>query len=172
MLRNGYRRGKAIGMIRSVWTNPIHFLAFGFGSGTLPTMPGTWGTAIAIPIYLAMQHWGWAAYTVVLVILAVAGIGICGKTSSDLKVHDHPGIVWDEIVGFLITMFLLPTTWLWIGLGFVAFRVFDILKPWPIAAIDRRVQGGLGIMLDDWLAGIYACLCLHFLLWSWTHIVH
>ncbi len=170
MLRNGYKR-KALMMIRSVWTNPVHFLAFGFGSGTLPKMPGTWGTVAAIPIYVAMQDWEWATYAVFLVILAIVGIGICDKTSKDLQVHDHPGIVWDEFVGFLITMFLLPNSWLWIGLGFVVFRLFDVLKPWPIAVIDRHVEGGLGIMLDDWLAGIYACLCLHLLLWGWTSFV-
>ena len=152
-------------MIRSVWKNPIHFLAFGFGSGTLPKAPGTWGTLVAVPIYLAIQNWSWAPYIILVIVLAVVGIALCGITARDLGVHDHPGIVWDEIVGFLITMFLAPPGWLWIAVGFVLFRFFDIIKPWPIRPIDRHVKGGLGIMMDDWLAGIYANICLQILAW-------
>lgn len=147
-------------MLQSVWKNPIHFLAFGFGSGTLPKAPGTWGTVAAIPIYCAISSWNWAAYATLVIIMAVVGIAICGKTAEALKVHDHPGIVWDEIVGYLITMYMAPKGWLWIGIGFVLFRIFDIVKPFPIRWVDSRISGGLGIMADDWLAGIYAWVSL------------
>lgn len=147
-------------MLQSVWKNPIHFLAFGFGSGTLPKAPGTWGTLIAVPIYFAISEWNWAAYAILVIIMAVFGIAICGKTADDLHVPDHPGIVWDEIVGYLITMFMAPKGWLWVAIGFVLFRLFDIVKPFPIRWLDRRLPGGLGIMADDWLAGVFAWLGL------------
>ena len=75
--------------------------------------------------------------------------------------HDHPGIVWDEFVGYWITLWALPPTWTWIIAGFVVFRVFDIAKPWPISLLDRKVGGGFGIMIDDIVAGILACGVLH-----------
>ena len=84
------------------------------------------------------------------------GVWLCQATERDLRVHDHPGIVWDEIVGYLITMFMAPTGWAWIALGFVAFRLFDIWKPFPIRALERRIRGGFGNMFDDALAGLYS----------------
>lgn len=152
-------------MLQTVWKNPVHFLAFGFGSGVLPRAPGTWGTLAAVPIYIAIQDWRWSYYAVLVIIMAVVGISICGKTAKDLNVHDHPGIVWDEIVGYLITMFMAPHGWLWVGLGFIWFRIFDVLKPWPIGKIDKKMKGGLGIMADDWLAGIYALIALQASAW-------
>jgi len=77
-----------------------------------------------------------------------------------LATPDHPGIVWDEIVGYLITMFLAPKGWLWIILGFILFRLFDIFKPFPISWFDQRISGGLGIMADDWLAGLFGWFVL------------
>ena len=158
-------------MLQSVWKNPVHFLAFGFGSGVLPKMPGTWGTLAAVPIYLAIQDWRWSMYAILVVIMAVIGIGLCGKTAKDLNVHDHPGIVWDEFVGYLITMFMAPHGWLWVAIGFVYFRIFDVFKPWPIRKIDRKVGGGLGIMADDWLAGIYALIALQITAWFFMGFV-
>ena len=96
----------------------------------------------------------------VTVVVALAGIWICGWSAARLGVHDHPGIVWDEIAGYLVTMTLAPAGLGWLVAGFVLFRVFDILKPWPIGWLDRRVGGGLGIMLDDLVAGIFAFCCL------------
>lgn len=144
----------------SVWRNPVHFLAFGFGSGTIPFAPGTFGTLAAIPLYLLLSKLSVLLYLFMTLLVVLAGIWICGRTSADLGVHDHSGIVWDEFAGFLITMIWVPVEWLWIVAGFLLFRFFDILKPWPIGWIDRKVEGGLGIMLDDILAGIYACLLL------------
>jgi phosphatidylglycerophosphatase A len=142
----------------SVWRNPWHFLAFGFGSGTLPKAPGTWGSLVAlpfIPLWQMLPDWG---YWLMLGITMLFGFWLCGKVADDLRVHDHEGIVWDEMVGMWITLWLVPEGWQWLLAGFLMFRFFDILKPWPIRWIDRHVHGGVGIMLDDVLAGVFAWL--------------
>lgn len=140
--------------------DPVQLLAFGFGSGLAPVAPGTFGTLAAIPFYLVLQTLSLPLYLVVVLISAVAGIWICGYAAKQLGVHDHPGIVWDEFVGLWITMIAAPVGWLWLVIGFVLFRIFDILKPWPIRWIDRKVEGGFGIMLDDILAGVFAAVVL------------
>lgn len=144
----------------SVWRNPIHFLAFGLGSGAAPKAPGTFGTLAALVPYYFMQDLAQPEYLAILVVSALVGIYLCGKTARDIGVHDHGGIVWDEFVGMWITLFAAPQGWQWVAIGFVLFRVFDILKPMPIAWLDRRVHGGTGIMLDDIVAGTFAWLCL------------
>ncbi|MGD8593623.1 MAG: phosphatidylglycerophosphatase A [Gammaproteobacteria bacterium] len=145
--------------------NPIHLLAFGFGSGLSPVAPGTFGTLAAIPIYLALVNSvDSVIYLLVVILLSLLGFWLCGKTAKDLGVHDHPGIVWDEIVGFLITMYLVPLSWVWIMVGFALFRAFDILKPWPIRSLDQKVEGGIGIMLDDIVAGIFAWVLLQIII--------
>lgn len=151
--------------LRSVWRKPSHFLAFGFGTGTMPFMPGTWGTLIAIPIYFAFSELSLPLYASIVIVMAVFGIWLCDTTSKALGVDDYPGIVWDEITGYLITMFAAPKGWLWILTGFVLFRIFDIWKPWPIRNLEKRVPGGLGIMLDDWIAGFYAAIILQSVAW-------
>jgi phosphatidylglycerophosphatase A len=145
---------------KTILSNPIHFLAFGFGSGLSPIAPGTFGTLAAIPIYLLFSHVGLVAYIALTVFVTLIGIWICGESSRLLGVHDHGGIVWDEIAGYLITMLFAPAGWIWLVIGFVLFRLFDIWKPYPIRWIDKKVSGGLGIMLDDVLAGIYALIVL------------
>ena len=145
--------------------NPMQFLAFGFGSGLSPKAPGTAGTLVAIPIYLLIADLSLLHYSLFIAVTSLLGIWICGVASRQLKVHDHPGIVWDEFVGYWITMWAVPADWTWIIAGFVAFRVFDIVKPWPISVLDRRVDGGLGIMVDDMLAGVMACITLHIAMW-------
>ena len=147
----------------SVWKNPIHFLAFGLGSGAAPKAPGTFGTLAAIPLFLLLQHLALHWYLLVLVVTFVVGIYLCGKTSEDMGVHDHSGIVWDEFVGYWVTMFAAPAGWLWIAIGFVLFRIFDIAKPWPINWADKKVHGGFGIMLDDLLAGLMALAVMQLL---------
>lgn len=139
----------------------LHWLAFGGGAGLAPRAPGTAGTAAAIPIYLVVAAQPLATYLVVAALVVAAGIWACGRTARDLGVPDHPGIVLDEIAGFLVAMTALPLDWRWIVAGFVAFRFLDIVKPWPISLADRRVGGGLGIMLDDVIAGVIACAALH-----------
>jgi phosphatidylglycerophosphatase A len=136
--------------------NPLHLLAFGFGSGLSPKAPGTFGTLIALPVYLIIENLPLTLYLGLVLAGFLAGIWICGRTARDLGVHDHGGIVWDEIVGYLLCMSLAPSGWSWMVVGFLLFRFFDILKPWPIRWFDKQVPGGLGIMLDDILAGLYA----------------
>ena len=143
-----------------VLKDPVLFLAFGFGSGLLPRAPGTAGTAAAIPFYLWFSQYSSATYLVLVFLFAVTGIWICEQASERLGVHDHPGIVWDEFAGFLISMIPAFPSWIWLPAGFVLFRLFDIWKPWPISWADRRLKGGLGIMLDDVLAGGLAALVL------------
>jgi len=148
---------------KQVWKDPHYFIAFGFGTGALPMAPGTWGTMAAIPIYLLIADLPLFLYIILLLILFLFGIYLCNKISHELNIHDHPGIVWDEIVGFLITMTAMPKSWNWILLGFVLFRVFDITKPWPIARVDKRLRNGFGIMADDALAGLYSWLSVYLL---------
>jgi phosphatidylglycerophosphatase A len=140
--------------------HPLDFLALGFGSGLVPRAPGTAGTVAAIPIYLLVSALNLPVYLVLVALMFLAGIAICAHTARRLGVHDHPGIVWDEIVGYLVTMALAPAGWLWIVIGFVLFRLFDIVKPWPIRWLDKHVHGGFGIMLDDLLAGLFAAAVL------------
>ena len=140
--------------------NPVHLLAFGFGSGLLPKAPGTFGTLVGIPVYLAMQPLSLVYYLTITAAAFLLGIWLCEQTSRDLGVHDHGGIVWDEIVGYLVTMTFAPSGWVWLMVGFILFRFFDIVKPWPIRWIDRRVKGGFGIMVDDLIAGLFAAVCL------------
>lgn len=143
--------------------HPVDLLALGFGAGLVPIGPGTAGTVVAIPLYLMLQALSLPIYLACVAVAFVAGIGICAHAARRLGVHDHPGIVWDEIAGYLITMIAAPTGWVWVVAGFVLFRLFDIAKPWPIHWLDRQVHGGLGIMLDDLLAGVYAALVLQVL---------
>ena len=141
--------------------SPVQFLAFGFGSGLSPVAPGTAGTVAAVVPYLLLAQFDLLTYSVLVLIAFGVGVYLCGEASKQLGVHDHPGIVWDEFVGLWIALWAVPATPLWIVAGFIAFRVFDIAKPWPIGALDKRVHGGFGIMIDDILAGVFACLVLH-----------
>ncbi|PID34355.1 MAG: phosphatidylglycerophosphatase A [Thiotrichales bacterium] len=159
-------------LVQTVLKSPLHFLAFGFGSGLSPKAPGTMGTLAAIPLYLLLVQLPFAYYVLVLVVAIVVGIWLCGESARLLGVHDHGGIVWDEFVGFWLTMLIAPAGWVWVVVGFALFRLFDIWKPWPIRIIDRKVEGGLGIMLDDILAGIYALVVLQalaFIAGNWLH---
>lgn len=141
-----------------------HLLAFGFGSGLARKAPGTWGTLAAMPLCCAM--WVWLplwAFVLVLFAMIVLGVMVCDSVAQDLGVHDHGGIVWDEWVGYGISLTALPLAWYWPLLAFIFFRLFDIWKPWPISVCDKKINGGAGIMLDDMLAGFFACVVLHLL---------
>ncbi|MEZ8823443.1 phosphatidylglycerophosphatase A [Vibrio amylolyticus] len=148
--------------------NPWHLLATGFGSGLSPIIPGTMGTLASVPFYLLLVQLPFWLFIVVIIVSSFIGIKICQITSDDMKVHDHGSIVWDEFVGFWITMLVVPLLgvaifdWKWIVAGFVLFRFFDMVKPWPIGWLDKRVHGGLGIMIDDIVAGIMAAISLYF----------
>lgn len=145
---------------RRLLRDPGHLLSFGFGSGLSPYAPGTFGTLAAIPFYLLMSRLPLTAYVGLTVACLLLGIYVCGRTGKVLGVHDHGAIVWDEFVGLFITMMFAPVSILTLVIGFVLFRLFDILKPWPVCVIDTRIKGGLGVMLDDVIAGIYAMLVL------------
>lgn len=144
-------------------TNPVHFLALGFGSGLAAKAPGTFGTLIAIPVYLLLSSLSLSYYLITVFALFLIGIYICDKASKDMQVHDHGAIVWDEIVGYLVTMIAAPSGWQWVIAGFILFRIFDILKPWPIKVLDEKVHGGLGIIIDDVFAGFCGLICMQIL---------
>ena len=145
----------------------MHWLAFGFGSGLSPKAPGTAGTLVAIPFYLLLCQLPVFYYGLFVLSALVIGIYLCDKTSRDMGVHDHSGIVWDEMVGFWITMLMIPVSWQSVIAGFMLFRLFDIWKPFPIRLLDRHVKGGFGVMIDDVLAAFYAWFCLYF--WYFIH---
>jgi phosphatidylglycerophosphatase A len=143
-----------------MWQRPTHFIAFGLGSGAMPVAPGTFGTLLAIPFYLWLAYLPLPYYLLTLLILTIAAIFLCDRVSREINVHDHPGMVIDEFIGYWVTMIAAPKGWMWIIAGFVLFRFFDIVKPPPIGFIDRHVMGGLGIILDDVVAGLCAFVLL------------
>ena len=147
----------------------IVFCGVGFGSGLAPKAPGTFGSAFAllfIPFWFAV---GFNLSLALIVLMSLVGIYICGKTAEIINVHDDGRIVWDEFAGqsiaFLPLIYIGQISWLWVLVGFALFRLFDIWKPWPINVVDRQVDGGFGIMLDDIIAGIWAALCILFYLY-------
>lgn len=145
-------------------TNPIHFLAVGLGSGLSPITPGTMGSLMAIPLWLLFWGLQPALYWVFILVTFVFGCYICQKTSDDTHTHDSGHIVWDEFVGMWITLYFTPQlSLLWVTIAFVAFRLFDMAKPWPIRWFDKRVPGGFGIMVDDVIAAIFSSLSVYVL---------
>jgi phosphatidylglycerophosphatase A len=145
---------------RTVLKDPVNFLAFGFGSGLAPFAPGTFGSIPGLVLFWLTLDFGPYVQLGVAVALVLAGIWICGESARRIGVHDHGGIVWDEIAGMYLTLFVAPVTLWGFALAFVLFRVMDIVKPWPIRDLDHRIHGGLGIMLDDLLAALYAASLL------------
>jgi len=140
----------------------VHWLATGLGSGLIPWMPGTWGTLVAVLIYsLYLAYLPLLHYVVLVSFLTGIAIIVSGSESRYLGEHDASSIVIDEIVGFWWSMLLIPATLWWIMAGFILFRFFDIVKPWPISYLDRSIKGGLGIVLDDLMAAVYTCWVLH-----------
>lgn len=138
------------------WRRPHHWLAYGAGSGLSPWAPGTAGTLAAIPLYLLLAPLPLVAYLALVAAFFAIGVWACDKTARELGVDDPSPVVWDEVVGLLVTMIAAPAGWVWVLIGFLLFRFFDILKPWPIRVLDRDLHGGLGIMLDDLVAGLMA----------------
>jgi len=143
-----------------VFRNPVHVLAFGLGLGLAPVAPGTFGTLLGIPVALALAQLGSAGAIVGTAFLFAVGVWLCDRSARALGVHDHPGIVWDEVVGYAIAVIFLPETWTWWLAAFVLFRALDIVKPWPIREIDHSLRGGLGTMLDDAVAGLLTGMAL------------
>jgi phosphatidylglycerophosphatase A len=147
---------------RKVLRDPVNLLAFGFGSGLTPVAPGTAGSLVGLALAWATMELPLVSRLVVAIALILSGIWICGEAARRIAVHDHPGIVWDEIAGIYLALLVAPPSiWAW-ALGFGLFRLFDIWKPWPIRDLDHRLKGGLGIMLDDLVAALYTALILGF----------
>jgi len=141
-------------------TDPVHFLAFGFGTGLAPFAPGTFGSLPGVLLFWLTMGYGLYVQLTVIALLIAAGIWICGESARRLGIHDHGGIVWDEIAGMYLTLMVAPVSvagWL---LAFAFFRFMDIVKPWPIRDLDHRLGGGVGIMLDDLVAALYAAVLL------------
>lgn len=152
-------------MIRPSWNfvlrHPAHFIAFGGGAGLSPVAPGTVGTLLALPLYWYLSpRLAPTDFLALVAVLFVVGIWACGVTGRVLRSPDHGGMVWDEIVAFLLVLFFTPDTALWQAFAFLLFRLFDVLKPPPIRYYEQTLPGGLGVMFDDMLAAFYALLCL------------
>lgn len=145
--------------------DPVVFLALGLGSGLSPVAPGTAGTLLTVPLVYFLQQQSLLIYLLATLFVLVTGSWICGYTARKLQVHDHSSIVYDEVAGFLITMIMVPAGWYWMFSGFVLFRFFDAIKPWPISWFDKNIDGGFGIMLDDVIAGLISLCCLLLAQW-------
>jgi len=155
-------------LARQVLTDPVHILAFGFGTGLAPVAPGTVGSLLGVALAWLTLDLGLMTDIGIGLGLFLAGIWICGESARRIGVHDHGGIVWDEICGMYLTLLVAPpqlNAWI---LGFLLFRGFDIVKPWPIRDLDHRLGGGVGIMLDDLVAALYAALLLALYGWLMT----
>lgn len=147
---------------RSIWTNPIDFIAAAFGAGAMPIAPGTFGTLAAIPFIYWLSQFNFFIYFIVTLVLVIGGIFICDRAGKDFGVTDHSAIVWDEFAAFFIVMMGIPMNWFLILAGFLLFRFFDILKPGPIRWLENHMPGGLGVMMDDVLAGLISWFILFF----------
>jgi len=144
----------------TVLKDPVQLLALGFGTGLVPVAPGTAGTLLAVLPAWLIAAWP-RPYGIALVALLFAvGVWLCGESARRLDVHDHPAIVWDEIVGMLATSLAAPAGPAGLAAAFGLFRAFDIVKPWPIRDVDHSLRGGIGIMLDDVIAAGYGAVCL------------
>lgn len=148
-----------------------HWLATGLGSGLAPKAPGTFGSLAALPLCVLASGFAPVYGLALILLVSLLGIYVSHSTSKDLGVHDHGGIVIDEWAGMLITFFAVPLSGPVLLIGFVLFRVLDILKPWPIRWFDENLHGGLGIMLDDLVAGVLACALLHSVVWLFPSLI-
>ncbi len=147
-------------LAKTVLTDPVHVLAFGLGTGLSPVAPGTVGSLLGVLLAWLTLGLPFAAQAGLGAALVVAGVWLCGESARRIGVHDHSGIVWDEIAAMYLVLFwqdFEPVTW---AVGFGLFRLFDIWKPWPISDLDHRMKGGAGIMLDDLVAALYAAVLL------------
>lgn len=146
-----------------VWRDPLYFVGFGLGSGAMPFAPGTFGTLMAIPFYLVLRPLSLTAYLSFVIAFIVFSSWLSHRLSREIHEHDHPGMCIDEFAGFFVTMINAPHGIFWVILGFALFRLFDIWKPWPIYIIDRSVEGGFGMVLDDIVAGLFAMIIIQIL---------
>ncbi|MCX7562804.1 phosphatidylglycerophosphatase A [Xanthomonadaceae bacterium XH05] len=153
------------GAAKRLLVHPAGWIATGFGSGLAPVAPGTFGSLAALIPWLALRELPLPYYALALIGAFVVGAWACQWTIRRLGVEDPGLVVWDEFVGLWIALAMLPDRWYFVAAGFALFRFFDIVKPWPVRWADRKIKGGLGTMLDDVLAGVYALLCVQALAW-------
>jgi len=151
-----------------VLAHPAGWIALGFGAGLSPLAPGTAGSLAALLPWLLLRELAWPYYLLALLLAFGLGVWACGWLVRTLRIDDPSAAVFDEFVGQWLA--LLPLQWLvggwwWILCGFILFRIFDVWKPWPVSWADARVEGGLGVMLDDVIAGVYAALLLGAMRW-------
>lgn len=144
----------------AVLRDPLHWLAFGLGTGLSPVAPGTVGSVLGVVLAWLVLPLSLPWQLGIGLGLVLSGVWICGESARRIGVHDHSGIVWDEIAAMYLVLFWLPFDPAWWTAGFLLFRLFDIWKPWPISDLDHRMTGGAGIMLDDLVAGLYAACLL------------
>jgi phosphatidylglycerophosphatase A len=145
---------------RALLKTPAGWIASGFGTGFFPYASGTVGTLAALIPWLAWRHLPLWQYALVIVVAFALGVWAAQRVIDTIEVQDPSVVVWDEFVGVWIALFAAPPGWEWMLGGFVLFRLFDILKPWPVSWADNNCEGGFGAMLDDAFAGIYALGCL------------
>lgn len=153
---------------RKVLRDPVNLLAFGLGTGLAPVAPGTAGSLLGVLLAWAVQALAFEMQLAIAAALVVGGIWVCGESARRIGVHDHSGIVWDEIAAMYLILIFVPVSAAAWALAFALFRLFDIWKPWPIRELDHRLHGGLGIMLDDLVAALYTALLLGFSRWLMT----
>jgi phosphatidylglycerophosphatase A len=153
--------------LKFLLAHPAHLIAFGFGSGLAPRAPGTVGTLLGLPLFWLITAAAPDRPNQIILLLAafLLGVWACGRTGRALGVADHGGMVWDEIVAFALVLSFTPAGWTWMALAFALFRLFDILKPWPIRMADRNLKNGFGVMFDDLLAAGFAMAVLKGLQW-------
>lgn len=151
--------------LKLLLSHPVHCLSLGFGTGLAPKAPGTFGTLIGFPLFLGIVHLSVFQQLLWVIALFVLGVYFCQQTGLALGVSDHGAIVWDEIVAMMLVLIFTPQQWAWWLAAFVLFRLFDIWKPFPIRQCDAAVKGGLGVMLDDILAALYAIACIQGVMW-------
>jgi len=146
---------------RFLLSHPARLVAFGFGAGLVPVAPGTWGTLLALPVFLLVSpRLEPVEFLLMLLVLFALGVWACDVTGRSLGNSDHGGMVWDETVAFLLVLFFTPAGLRWQALAFLIFRLFDILKPPPIRYYERTFKNGFGVMLDDLIAAFYTLLVL------------
>ena len=146
--------------IRKVFTDPRYFIGFGFGSGLLPKAPGTWGTLITIPLVFMFSYTPLYVYSLATLLLFILGAIASDQISREIGIHDFGRVNIDEVVGFLLVMLPFPCNWQYLFVGFILFRIFDILKPFPIGWVDKHIHGGFGMMFDDVIASLMTVLVM------------
>ena len=148
-----------------VFSRPDYFLAMGLGAGLSPRAPGTAGSVVALLLFIPLSLLPLLLQLSIIGVGLVGGVYLCDRVATHMSVKDPSAIVWDEFIGMWISLLFVPLVWYWWILAFVMFRIFDVLKPWPVSWADRELEGGMGIMCDDVIAGVFALASTHLVIW-------